>query len=217
MEFLKKYTKMIITGVGFFIAYIFWLIFESKLSDTITKWFDSLGFTGRFMEEALQHIVSIIIFIIGYIVVYIIGRSDAKKEGRAELETKEKALIEREKIKDEKIEEFERERDGRLKILETCLKIDIKNEQTRYFTWRGRSPIHMISGEGSINPLNNFETFLTNAILSNAMQPRWQPNRDIRSDCVYEITDDGRSKHKVSGGPNNMSGLQVLVVVPNGY
>jgi hypothetical protein len=220
---VKKYTKIIVTGISIFGAYIFWTILEEKTSEAIVKWFDSLGLAGKIMEVITHHVVSTLIFIVGYVAAYMIGREDAKKDNRVELEAKENALVEREKLKDsqiverdKRISEFEHERDGRLKILESCLKITVSNE-TRYFTWRPKGPVHMLSEEGSINPLNNFEPFLSNAILALVtVQPRWHSIRDIRSDCVYEITNDGRSKHKVSGGPANMSGLQVMVIVPNG-
>jgi hypothetical protein len=54
MEFLKQYTKMIMSGIGFVAVSVFWLIVEGKLSDAIITKFNSLGLWRLFVAVALN-------------------------------------------------------------------------------------------------------------------------------------------------------------------
>jgi len=85
----------------------------------------------------------------------------------------------------------------------------------RFFTWRGRDPIHLINQEEMPRQLRGFSAPLCNALRRDSgLEPQFNLPDGLRGEVVYELSPDFRAKWRLLGGNSDGLGDQVLVVVP---
>lgn len=86
----------------------------------------------------------------------------------------------------------------------------------RYFSWRGRDPLHLIRIEDTPRQLLEFERTLCDALRGlphSKLKPQFNvPNR-ITGEIVYELSPDFRAKWRLLGGMGTHPSDQVLVLV----
>ena len=84
----------------------------------------------------------------------------------------------------------------------------------RYFTWRGRDPVHLINIEEPPKQLLKFYSTLCDKLKEYPdMKPQFGKPGDFSGEIVYEISSDRRSKWRLRGGYNGASGDQELFLV----
>ncbi len=89
------------------------------------------------------------------------------------------------------------------------------NGAKRFFTWRGRTDIHLVVQEEPPKQLLNFFKVLCDTIRAETpMEPAFNLAESIKGEIVYEISKDGKAKWKLLGGMNGAIADQVLVVNP---
>ena len=85
----------------------------------------------------------------------------------------------------------------------------------RYFSWRGRDPLHLIHQEEIPRQLFSVSAPLcTRLRMDSGLEPQFNLANDIRGEPVFELSSDFRAKWRLLGGSDTGSGNQVLVLVP---
>lgn len=85
--------------------------------------------------------------------------------------------------------------------------------QVRYFSWRGRGPVHLVEREEEAQQLMGFFKPLCEALRQETnMEPEFHLERDIRGEIVYELSSDGRARWRLRGGMGGAAGQHVLVL-----
>lgn len=88
--------------------------------------------------------------------------------------------------------------------------------RTRYFTWHGQDPLHLVEKEDEPRQLGRVAAPLCEALHQiPGLHPRFNLASRIRGEIVYELSPDFRTKWKLLGGRSDGTGDQVLVLVPN--
>jgi hypothetical protein len=87
--------------------------------------------------------------------------------------------------------------------------------RNRYFSWRGRDPLHQITIEEPPRQLFQFFVPLCGALRgASGMEPQFDiPGRN-RGELVYELSPDFRAKWRLLGGMGGAAGDQELILVP---
>ena len=86
---------------------------------------------------------------------------------------------------------------------------------TRYFSWRGRDPLHLIQHEEPPRQLFGLTAPLCTTLRRDSgFEPQFNLPNNIRGEVVYELSPDLRAKWRLVGGSADGTGDQVLVLVP---
>lgn len=86
---------------------------------------------------------------------------------------------------------------------------------SRYFSWRGRDPLHLIKIEDTPRQLSGFERTLCNALRALPhLKPQFNAPNRITGEIVYEMSPDFAAKWRLLGGMGKRPSDQVLVLVP---
>jgi hypothetical protein len=85
----------------------------------------------------------------------------------------------------------------------------------RYFSWRGRDPVHLIREEEPPRHLGDIENALAEAIrVETDMTPRLSAPGRLRGEPVYELSSDFQARWKLAGGEIRGFGPLILTVFP---
>jgi len=89
-----------------------------------------------------------------------------------------------------------------------------ENGVLRYFTWRGRDPVHLIGIDYQDKQLLKFFVPLCEELRRDSgMEPQFNLPNDIKGEIVYELSSDFRAKWRLLGGYGGDPGNQVLVLI----
>ncbi len=84
----------------------------------------------------------------------------------------------------------------------------------RFFTWRGRDPIHLVEKDQQDRQLYTFFEPLCQSLRENSnMEPQFNLLKQINGEIVYELSSDFQSKWRLLGGYGGDPGDQILVLI----
>ena len=89
-----------------------------------------------------------------------------------------------------------------------------ENGVKRFFTWRGRDPVHLIAIDYQDKQLLKFFVPLCDALRNDTkMEPQFNLQNEIKGEIVYELSADFHAKWRLLGGHGGAPGNQILVII----
>ena len=85
--------------------------------------------------------------------------------------------------------------------------------QVRYFSWRGRGPVHLVEREEEARQLMDFFKPLCEALRQETnMEPEFHSEKNIHGEIVYELSPDGLARWRLRGGMGGAAGQNILIL-----